>query len=648
MKNGKKLLALWLSFVLCFSLIPTAAFAEGTIAAAEPAGVSTDIAEEESLQDGVIQKAEEPEEDESPVIVKDGGELILPEEKEDAEAFAASVPDINSELSKENALAILKAYDADGYYVVNYMLQKGEDYVEGFLRGSDSNAEGLDTVVHEYTHLYSHSRYTDTTGSIYGESIFIGNKTEINVAYNNDITIPHTSIWSETLPDDLRSSRFDTYVAEASTASANTKGPYGLLNEFMAYCTGMRDQLALFPYYKAQENTFETWRPFVISCINNREAYAEFRFWILGYLDYVKTYNKVVYNTVMSNQEFLDAYLTIKALFENQLEEYDRRRVEISELAAADGIEAYAGVSAFSFGGRSCFVPFYYDKLMEETSKSNYQKIEQAIMAGGTAHIPTEPPVLDDASNSGSGIVLTWSAVDGATKYKISRKASGGSWEALKTVTGTSYTDTSAQMGTKYAYRISAYNGAMWSENSNSVAITFNPFTDVAMSDTIFKYVSWAYNNGVVTGTSATTFSPGNTCTRVQFIMMLWKMHGSPVVGGTNPFSDIEDGTKTCKAILWALDKGIINSGKTFNPKGSITRINIVMILWKLAGSPKASGTNPFSDVSGAKTINAVLWAYNNGITKGTSATTFSPNKNCTRGQLVTFLYKYNNIYGII
>ena len=269
-------------------------------------------------------------------------------------------------------------------------------------------------------------------------------------------------------------------------------------------------------------------------------------------------------------------------------------------------------------------------------------------MAGGAAQIPPAAPELNSVGNSAKGVVVSWSAVDEATKYKVYRKASGGSWEALKTVTKTNYTDTTALMGTKYAYRVTATNGSKWSDYSNSIAVTFNPFTDVSSSDTIFKYVSWAYNNDIVTGTSDTTFSPGNTCTRIQFIMMLWKMHGSPVVGGTNPFSDIEDGTRTCKAILWALDKGIINSGSTFNPKGSVTRINIVMMLWKLAGSPKASGTNPFTDVSGAKTINAVLWAYNNSITKGTSATTFSPNKNCTRGQLVTFLYKYNNIYSVI
>ena len=266
------------------------------------------------------------------------------------------------------------------------------------------------------------------------------------------------------------------------------------------------------------------------------------------------------------------------------------------------------------------------------------------IYGGGSADVGT--PVISSVKAASDSVTVKWGAVSGADKYQVQRKASDGSWETLKTVTAISYTDKSPLMGTS-KYRVRAYGYGAWGSWSSAKSVTFNPFTDVESSGKTFEYISWAYNNGIVTGTSATTFSPGNTCTRIQFVMMLWKMHGSPVVGGENPFSDIS-GTKTTNAILWALDVGIINSGSTFNPSGSITRVNIVMMLWKLAGSPKVSGSNPFTDVSGAKTINAVLWAYQNGITKGTSDTTFSPNKNCTRLQLVTFQYKYNNIYNVI
>jgi len=169
-------------------------------------------------------------------------------------------------------------------------------------------------------------------------------------------------------------------------------------------------------------------------------------------------------------------------------------------------------------------------------------------------------------------------------------------------------------------------------------------FQDVDADSAAVKYVSWAYKNGIVTGTSSTTFSPKSGCTRIQFVMMLWKMMGSKTVTGVeNPFSDVT-GSKSVKAIQWALSEGVINSGTTFGPDGVLTRIQIVMILWKLAGSPNLSGNIPFTDVSGSKTTQAVLWAYQNGITKGTAETTFSPDSKCTRLQLVTFLYKYSQL----
>ena len=250
------------------------------------------------------------------------------------------------------------------------------------------------------------------------------------------------------------------------------------------------------------------------------------------------------------------------------------------------------------------------------------------------------------AKMSTKGATLSWDTVQGVSNLRIEWKHSGDDYWTGKYVDyGTSFTDSAIKMGESSTYRLVGSKDNIVLEE---LTIVFNPFSDVASSGAAFRYVSWAYNNGVVTGTSDTTFTPSGNCTKVQFVMMLWKMHGSPVVGGTNPFSDIS-GKKTTNAVLWALDKGIINSGSKFNPNSSISRSQIVMILWKLAGSPKAMGTNPFSDITdGSKLCKAVMWAYNNKITTGTSATTFSPDKNCTRQQLVTFLYKYNNIYHVI
>ena len=264
--------------------------------------------------------------------------------------------------------------------------------------------------------------------------------------------------------------------------------------------------------------------------------------------------------------------------------------------------------------------------------------------------LPMLPPVtVPDAAvvaMSTAGIALGWSAVVGAEKYELQRMESGGSWATLAELSETAYLDGTAKMGVNYSYRVRAFIGGAWGEFGAEAEVFFNPFEDVSGKKTI-EYVAWAYNNAIVNGTSVTTFAPNDPCTRIQFIMMLWKAHGSPIVGGTNPFKDIS-GKKTTNAILWALDAGVINSGRTFDPNGNISRVQIVMILWKLAGSPEVEGENPFVDVSGKKTTKAVLWAYSLGITKGTDKTHFAPDDDCTRVQLVVFLYKYNGIYHII
>ena len=246
---------------------------------------------------------------------------------------------------------------------------------------------------------------------------------------------------------------------------------------------------------------------------------------------------------------------------------------------------------------------------------------------------------------STAGAALRWDP-SGAEQYELER-SDGGAWRSVATLADKSYTDKNLRMGQRYAYRLREERGGVWSAPGAEITLLFNPFGDVPSTGKTLDYVSWAYNNGVVTGTSSTSFSPDKSCTRAQFVMMLWKLAGSPAVDGANPFSDVS-GAKTTKAVVWALQRGIINRGSRFDPDGSISRVQIVMILWKMAGSPEVQGANPFTDVSGAKTTKAVLWAYQNGITKGTGASSFSPDKACTRVQLVIFLYKYNALYPLV
>ena len=177
-----------------------------------------------------------------------------------------------------------------------------------------------------------------------------------------------------------------------------------------------------------------------------------------------------------------------------------------------------------------------------------------------------------------------------------------------------------------------------------------NPFTDVREKDYFYDSVLWAYYHvpQITNGTSATTFSPGKTCTRCEVVTFLWRAAGCPEPTNTNnPFTDVPEGSFYYKAVLWAVEKGITSGtgGKTFSPKRECTRSEVVTFLWRAAGKPEPTTTdNPFKDVvEGSFYYKAVLWAVEQGITKGTSATTFSPGKTCTRGEVVTFLYRAYN-----
>lgn len=167
-------------------------------------------------------------------------------------------------------------------------------------------------------------------------------------------------------------------------------------------------------------------------------------------------------------------------------------------------------------------------------------------------------------------------------------------------------------------------------------------FVDVPTSAYYYDAVAWAVENGITNGTSATTFSPDASCTRAQMVTFLWRAAGSPKTTGGNPFTDVSANAYYYEAVLWAVENGITNgtSATTFSPDATVTRGQTVTFLWRAGGSPAASGSS-FADVAAdAYYAPAVQWAVANGITNGTSSTTFSPDNACTRGQIVTFMYR--------
>ena len=170
-------------------------------------------------------------------------------------------------------------------------------------------------------------------------------------------------------------------------------------------------------------------------------------------------------------------------------------------------------------------------------------------------------------------------------------------------------------------------------------------FEDVKDTAYYAAAVQWAVENGITTGTSATTFSPDQVCTRAQIVTLLWRAAGSPApVSGQTPFEDVRTDAYYYKAVKWAVENGITSgtSTTTFAPDLVCTRAQIATFLWRAQNASKVENAEMiFNDVSAsAYYYDAVLWAIENGITNGTSATTFSPDQACTRAQCVTFLWK--------
>ncbi|GEM_PF-2752685 len=177
------------------------------------------------------------------------------------------------------------------------------------------------------------------------------------------------------------------------------------------------------------------------------------------------------------------------------------------------------------------------------------------------------------------------------------------------------------------------------------------PFNDVKKADYFCDAVKWAVENGVTNGKTETVFAPYASCTRAEFITFLWRAAGEPVVNYIMPFTDVPEDLYYTEAVRWAASEGIVkgDTATLFKPYGIISRQEAVTFIYRYAKAPAfanmtADGPapSPFSDVSNtAYSYNAILWAYANEITNGTSATTFGPLDNCERAHVVVFLYNY-------
>ena len=196
----------------------------------------------------------------------------------------------------------------------------------------------------------------------------------------------------------------------------------------------------------------------------------------------------------------------------------------------------------------------------------------------------------------------------------------------------------------KYTFTMPASKVTVEAAFKASAPTGKNPFIDVPAGSYYEDAVIWAVDKGITTGTSATTFNPNGICTRAQAVTFLWRAAGSPAAkSAVMPFADVKAGSYYYDAVLWAVENGITkgSSETMFSPDATCSRAQIVTFLWRAGGSPAVSGNSAFTDVAAdAYYAAAVTWAEKNGVTGGIGGGLFGSDNNCTRAQIVTFIYR--------
>lgn len=262
---------------------------------------------------------------------------------------------------------------------------------------------------------------------------------------------------------------------------------------------------------------------------------------------------------------------------------------------------------------------------------------------GGGAGVTTYPITVMSGKNGGV-TVSPKSASKGDTVTITATPDKGYTLESLTVLDSKDKAVKLTEKNGKYTFTMPSGKVTVSAAFKAAAPASENPFTDVPSGAYYEDAVVWAVKKGITSGTSATTFDPDGSCTRAQAVTFLWRAAGSPEPkSAAMPFTDVPAGSYFEKAVLWAVENGITKgtSDTTFSPDASCTRAQIVTFLWRAGGSPAVSGNSAFSDVaSDAYYAAAVAWAEKNGVTGGIGSGLFGSDNTCTRAQIVTFIYR--------
>ncbi len=292
---------------------------------------------------------------------------------------APKMPGLNAKVTEKNVLKILNRYDTDGAYIMKKQIQAGDHILAWFPSGRRI-IDGINTAVHEETHAYSFQR-------AHWNAYFVGKKKTIHVPVT---AIFHTKKMAESIPSRLRTFRYKTYVAKPSAnLASNVEGAYGLLNEFMAYRMGMSTTLSLYPYYTSQNAGWDAWQAYINSCENDKLAYAEVKYYILHYLSYAKKHYPKVYQGILGNRKFCQAYRSLESSFAKLISTYGKDLKKIQKLMKKQGRKMeitdktiWISTGPYSKAGLGRYTADY-KKLQKEMKKSAYASIHKKLIAKG-------------------------------------------------------------------------------------------------------------------------------------------------------------------------------------------------------------------------------------------------------------------------
>ena len=260
---------------------------------------------------------------------------------------------------------------------------------------------------------------------------------------------------------------------------------------------------------------------------------------------------------------------------------------------------------------------------------------------GGGSYTPSYTVSVDKTEN-GTITVSPKSASKGDTVTITVKPDKGYELEMLKALDKDGDALKLTEKNGKYTFKMPS--GKVTVKGSFVEEAPVQIFKDVPVDAYYYEAVKWAAEKGITGGVGNGLFAPNQPCTRAQIVTFLWRAAGSPAPKNMSSFADVPADAFYAKAVAWAVENGITGgtSATTYSPDAPCTRGQMVAFLHRVAGTPKPeSSTNPFTDVPDTYYTEAVQWAYEQGITSGTSATTFSPDEICTRGQMVTFLYHF-------